>query len=337
MLSLPSTQYVHVAQSPVSSAIAGMLESADRPILFKALVADWSAVKAKMTDPASARGFLSRHWIADPLTAYVAESAVNGRFFYNDAFSGFNFQAGSAPLEQVLRRMEEQQTAAEPLSIYVGSTAVDRWLPGFREQNDLAWADRQSLVSFWLGNRSVVSAHYDFPDNLACVVAGQRRFILFPPEQVRNLYVGPIDRTPSGQAISLVDFNHIDHERFPLFEQALESALWCDCEPGDVLFIPGMWWHHVEAKADFNMLVNYWWLPEGATGMSPIDAMRHAMLAMRNLPARQRKAWSTLFDHYVFDANPCEHIPEHARGVLGQMDERGLRQELAYLANRLNR
>ena len=56
----------------------------------------------------------------------------------------------------------------------------------------------------WLGNRSEVSAHFDLSDNIACVVAGRRRFTLFPPDQVANLYVGPLDHTMAGQPASMV-------------------------------------------------------------------------------------------------------------------------------------
>ena len=115
---------------------------------------------------------------------------------------------------------------------------IDRWLPGFRDNNDIPIPFPDPLVSFWLGNQTSISAHYDFPDNMACVVSGERRFTLFPPEQVSNLYVGPVDQTPSGQAISMVDFRNPDLHKFPKFAQALEHAQIAEMKAGDALFIP---------------------------------------------------------------------------------------------------
>ena len=47
----------------------------------------------------------------------------------------------------------------------------------------------------------------------------------------------------------------------------------------------------------------------------------HAMMAIRDLPKRQREAWRVLFNHYVFDADESvyEHIPENGRGCLAPM------------------
>jgi hypothetical protein len=226
----------------------------------------------------------------------------------------------------------------EPQSIYVGSTVVDQWLPGFREVNDLGLVVANPLVSFWLGNQTRISAHYDFPDNIACVVAGHRRFTLFPPEQVDNLYVGPLEMTPSGQAISLVDFAHPDLQRFPKFATALEHARVVELAPGDAVFIPSMWWHHVESQSELNLLVNYWWCDSLPELGSPTGALLHAMLAIRDLPPHQRKAWANLFNHYVFEADESTHghIPEHARGCLSTFTQDSARRMRALLLNKLN-
>ena len=49
-----------------------------------------------------------------------------------------------------------------------------------------------------------------------------------------------------------------DLDRFPLFEAALELAQEAVLSPGDAIFIPRCWFHHVEALERFNILVNYW-------------------------------------------------------------------------------
>ncbi len=155
----------------------------------------------------------------------------------------------------------------------MGSTTIDTALPGFRVQNDMDFGTRNPLASIWIGNRTRIAAHHDLPDNLACVVAGHRRFTLFPPEQLANLYVGPLDFTPAGQAISLVDFAKPDYTRFPRFAQALQAARVAELGPGDALFIPSMWWHHIESLDAFNVLVNYWWRQSPAYMDSPMSAL----------------------------------------------------------------
>ena len=67
--------------------------------------------------------------------------------------------------------------------------------------------------------------------------------------------------------------------------------------------------------------------------------MMHAILALRDLPERQRDVWKDLFEHYVFDADESayEHIPEAGRGCLAPLDEASARQLRAEVLNRLNR
>ena len=309
------------------------------PIVLRGLVADWPAVEHCNSSAKSAAGYVTGFWSGEPVTVYVADASSGGRFFYDDDFTGFNFRSGKARLDQVFEKMAAAADGEESEVIYVGSTAVDRWLPGFQAANELALPHEDTLVSFWLGNRTRVSAHFDFPDNIACVVAGRRRFTLFPPEQVANLYVGPVDRTPSGQAISVVDAANPDLERFPKFADAMAASRSAELEPGDAIFIPSMWWHQVESFDDLNLLVNYWWCDSPRAMGSPMTALMHGMLALRDLPARQREAWRQLFNYYVFDADASvyEHIPESGRGCLAPLDDVGARRLRAELLNRLNR
>jgi oxalate decarboxylase/phosphoglucose isomerase-like protein (cupin superfamily) len=172
-----------------------------------------------------------------------------------------------------------------------------------------------------MGNRAVVGPHNDHPDNLACVIAGRRRFRLFPPEQFANLYVGPLERNPAGRPVSFVDVNSPDLAKYPRYARALEASRDAVLEPGDGVYIPSMWWHSVESLAPFNLLVNYWWEAPGVHAARAEAALIHALLAMAPLSSQQRLAWKAVFDHLVFrvDGDPLAHIPVAARGLLGEL------------------
>lgn len=203
----------------------------------------------------------------------------------------------------------------------MGSTATSKILPGFAAQNPLALVERRGgEPRIWVGNGSRIAPHFDESDNVACVVSGTRRFTLFPTDQVGNLYIGPLDRTPAGQPTSLVDLSSPDYERFPRFREAMKRALAAELRPGDAIYIPALWWHAVESAGPLNILVNYWWQDEPIDADSPLHAIAHGLLSVGHLADRKRQRWRTLFDHYVFRANgdPAEHMPEQARGVLGK-------------------
>ncbi|HSG59968.1 MAG TPA: cupin-like domain-containing protein [Pseudomonadales bacterium] len=331
--------------SSITPEKAGVIPShvfeSEQPVVIKGLVNHWPAVSTEEQGFKALAGYLARFWTRErPVTAYVAGPTVKGRFGYNEAFNNFNFKSGSAPLPDVMERLMEQEVLPEDQagSIYVGSTPVDQWLPGFQNENALS-VPGMPLVNFWMGNKTTVSAHYDFPHNVACVVRGRRRFTFFPTSQIDNLYVGPIDRTPSGQPISLVNFDQPDFEAFPLFTEALKHAQTVVLEAGDAIFIPSMWWHHVKSLSSCNMLVNYWWIDD-VSGMrgSPFNALLHAVMGLRHLSPVQKKAWQHIFNYYIFesDRHDMSHIPAHAQGYLGELKPEDVFRLRSDLINRLN-
>jgi len=276
---------------------------------------------------------------APPVVATVAAPAAGGRLFYNDDLSGLNFRQEQIPLGMVLDTLLKYAGHPSPPMIYVASTTIDTWLPGFRNDNDLPLEGRDTLASIWIGNRTRIAAHQDVPDNIACVVAGRRRVTLFPPDQLRNLYIGPLDFTPAGQAVSLVDFAAPDLERFPRFAEAMRHAQVAELEPGDAVLIPSMWWHHMEGLEPFNVLVNYWWRDVPDWMDTPMNVLMYALMTLRDLPAHERDAWKDVFRHYVFeaDADTAGHIPEQARRLLAPLDEARARELRARLLKRINR
>lgn len=314
------------------TAIAGLLAGRQTPLLFKDAVAHWPMVQAGRAGQLS--NYLARFDRALATVVFRGDVADRGRIFYNDNFDGFNYQRDQAGLLDTLRALEAP--AGVDHTCYVGSSSVDYYFPGLRAELPLGLDDRQALVSLWFGNQTRVAAHFDLPENLACVVAGRRRFTLFPPEQVHNLYVGPLDFTPAGQPISLVDFYAPDVERFPRYGEALAAASVADLSPGDVLYVPSMWWHQVESLAGVNALINFWWRSTpGWTGL-PLDAMVHALLSIGSLPPAQRQAWGELFNHFVVNREQArEQIPAHRQGILADLDQRACQQLRAQLIKKL--
>ncbi len=310
-----------------------------QPLILRGLISSWPMVQAGLSSDQDAALYLRRFYRDANVVAMLGEPEMKGRFFYNDDLSGFNFFPVNTNLGAVLGEIEDHRHDEKPPAIYVGSTTVDTCLPGFRSENDIGLGERDPLMSIWIGNQTRIAAHYDLPDNIACVAAGHRRFTLFPPNQLSNLYIGPLDFTPAGQAISLVDFLNPDFDKFPKFADALQHAQVAELAPGDALFIPSMWWHHVEALDRFNVLVNYWWRQSPDYMDTPTNALMLALLSVRDLPLEQRQAWQELFRHYVFEADETQlaHIPLQARGVLAPLDADAARILRAQLIKKMNR
>jgi len=321
------------------NTVGETVRSVTEPMILKALVDDWPVVQAARQSPQAAADYIRRFYSGDRLTAFLAPPEARGRVGYNEDLTGFNFERTTVALDEVLEPIFEHFDDNEPPAHYIGSTLLNRWFPGFREENDLQLGDRQPLASLWLGNKIRVSAHFDAADNIACCVVGRRRFTLFPPGQLDNLYVGPWDNTPAGQAISLVDFHEPDFEKYPKFREALKAAYEVTLEPGDALYLPSMWWHHVEGLDGLNVLVNYWWRTLPRFMGAPLNVLKHALLDLRELPPEQRSAWQHIFEYYVFNPqdDAVAHIPEHSRGILSPMSETAARQLRADLLNQLNR
>ena len=316
----------------------GILQST-RPLVLRGLVADWPLVRAARRSAQDAAAYLRQFGDNTMVRAMLGPPEINGRFFYNADLSGFNFKLQQLKLGAVLDALLAHLDDDKPPAIYVGATAVDMFLPGLRADNDVDLGPRQTLFSAWIGNCSRVAPHQDVPDNLACVAAGRRRFTLFPPGQLANLYIGPLDFTPAGQAISLVDLADPDLDRFPKFADALPHAQVAELGPGDAIFIPSLWWHHIEALDGFNVLLNYWWRQSPAWMDSPLNALMLAILSLRDLPPEQRSAWQETFRHYVFEAGAptTGHIPDHARRALAPLDAESAGELRAQLWKRLNR
>jgi hypothetical protein len=284
---------------------------ANKPALIRSLVQHWPMVVHGKNSPGATCDYLATLYNGDPVYTIAAPPDARGRFFYTDDLERVNFQRGQIPLNQVLAQLLDQIDKPHSHSIAVQALDIRRTLPGFEKDNPACLVSDSVAPTMWIGNQGQVAPHFDVHRNLACVVAGRRRFVLFPPEQITNLYLGPVLETPGGVPVSLVDDLNPDLEKFPRFAEALEVAQEAVLEPGDGLYIPSLWWHGVTSLEPVNVLVNYWWGGMTQSGISPYDSLLHGMLAIAGLDGPQRRAWRDYFDHYVFrtGSDPGAHLP----------------------------
>lgn len=298
-----------------------LIANAYEPLVIRHLASDWDIVKASRESPEAAADYLQRFDDGRLLPLVVAPMATGGKLFYNDSHDGFNFTREQAALAAGLERiLQRSDTANDPYAFFQ-CVPVSRALPRLESVLSNPLVPGTSRPHIWIGSKITVAAHFDEARNVAIVAAGRRRFTLFPPEQVRNLYVGRLDLTPAGQPISLADPTVPDFERHPKFREALDTAFSVELSAGDAIYIPTPWWHHVESLERLNVLVNFWWDGAPAASALPFTALIHAIQAFRHLPHAERMAWRALLDHYAFEinGNPAEHLAPHDPGILAPM------------------
>ncbi|MFT5139902.1 MAG: hypothetical protein ACI9H8_000576 [Lysobacterales bacterium] len=289
------------------------------PVVMRGVGREWNIVKAAQNSPEAVVDYLNRFDSGRMAEFAVSPHAEGGRLSYNDRLDGINFTWEKSTIAAGLRRILDRKLQAGDPNFAFQSIAIPELLPGLEREVSSPFLPPTIPPTIWIGSQVVVPAHFDEASNLAFVVSGRRRFTLFPPEQVGNMYVGRLDFTPAGQPVSLVDPRAPDLDRFPRFAKAMEAALSVELEPGDAIHIPSPWWHHIESLERLNILVNYFWSHVRIASAAPFTCLVHAIHALRDLPPGERDAWKAFLDHYVFETNgdPVEHLAGFDTGILG--------------------
>jgi hypothetical protein len=290
---------------------------ASKPLIVRGLIEHWPALAAGRTSPPTLNNYLKSMDSGIPAPVMEAPASTHGRFGYSADLREFTFSTRQRSISETLDRIEGHLDRPNASIIAMQMLPLGSHLPDFVQQNPLSVLPQVGPL-LWLGGRVRTQIHNDRDHNLACVIAGRRRFVLFPPEQVANLYIGPIDNPPP---LSIVDLEAPDFSRFPRFELALATAQTAELGPGEALLVPRHWWHHVTSLEPYNAMVNYWWGTHAPGLENPYDCFLAALLALKDLPSPERTYWQAMFSAYVFRSvgDAVEHIPSDLRGVLGMM------------------
>jgi hypothetical protein len=285
-----------------------------QPVVLKGIAANWLAVQAAQTSPKALGDYLRRFDTGAEVNISVARKELKGQFFFNDDLTGLNYQTHWKTLSFIIGWCLSIQGQAESESVYLQAQPVDKITPDLAADLARPLLDSRVRPRLWIGNTLRTQTHFDHTSNIAVHVAGEKVFTLFPPNQTGNLYPGPLDRTPAGVPISMASLETPDLQRHPNLAEAQQHALTARLESGDGLFIPPLWWHHVQTTGPLNMLVNYWWNDARSDLVDPMAALHIAALAFRAMPEGQRRAWRELMDYFVFEGDPSGHLPKHVRG-----------------------
>ena len=328
---LDSLPPVAVCDPPI---VLADIVAAEKPVVVRGLIDHWPALAEGRASPQRMNAYLKAMDRGAMAPVMEAPAGSGGRYVYGADMREFTFSKRQRGLSETLDQIEGNLGMADAPFLAIQMLPLSQAMPQFVSENPLTLFAQGIIPRLWIGGPLKTQTHNDRDHNLACVVAGHRRFVLFPPDQVANLYVGPLDNPPP---LSLVDPEAPDYDRFPRFVEAMRHAVVAHLGPGDALFMPKYWWHHVTSRDPYNVMVNYWW-GDTATGLDRAnDAFLTGLLALKSLPRGERAYWKAMFDAYVFGGSETvEHIPTPLRGALGDMSpafRTRLKQELkmAYL------
>ncbi|CAH1119822.1 unnamed protein product [Phaedon cochleariae] len=109
-------------------------------------------------------------------------------------------------------------------------------------------------INAWFGPGNTVSPlHHDPKNNILAQVYGSKQVVLFSPKDTPYLYPHEDKLLNNTAQVNPID---PDLEKFQEYSKA--SMYKCLLEPGEMLFIPVKWWHHV-TSLEKSFSVSFWW------------------------------------------------------------------------------
>ena len=186
-----------------------------------------------------------------------------------------------------------------------------------------------SSINVWIGQSNVIAhCHYDGYHNFYAQLYGRKKFTLFSPTSYQGLYPYPFLHPSHAQAQVNLS-NYEDVELFPLVKdlKSFEATL----SPGDLLYIPPLWYHHVQAM-DVSMSVNVWTDTEQSIIMEKVFQTILPINEVKWNGHHLKAIGSSVILHRLLEAvctkMNCSHGSSHADSTINKPDH-------WYLMNRL--
>ena len=323
-------------------AIRQLLDS-HRPAIIEGAL-DWWPIMATCGETQRVSYLVDR--VGENRVSYAELPAkYDGLLSYRDDDSQDpNFRTVHGTFREFCSLIQSKVGAGDSMVRYMQSLPIAEVFPSLRSEFDLSLVtelQEKGSPRIWIGNGGQRTAtHYDTTHNLACVVAGTKRFTIFSPDQLPNIYIGSFSKTPAGAPVSVVDPRAPDFEKYPRYKTALDQAVVVDVNAGDALFLPAYWFHHVETVGP-TILINFWWDDVATRDVSDAwNCFKHALLTIRQLPPHRRNIFERFFTYFIFceSGDPYSHLPESQQGwagALSKQTETELREDVANAIRRI--
>jgi hypothetical protein len=210
------------------------------PVILPSYTADWPLMRLS---PEEMKGVLGTAQGVVVLKDYVSDQATLKR--------------GSVAMSyaQFIDELNDTSTPKDGPPPYMANSPVPESLYPFIEYPPYYPRDVYQVPKLWLGAAGTYSGlHRDGTDNLYIQVWGHKRFLLASPDQWKCFYPWSTDLR-GGLEGCAVDPENPDLDRYPLFAQA--HIIKVDLSPGDMLYLPEGWFHHVRSLT-LSLSINFW-------------------------------------------------------------------------------
>lgn len=174
-------------------------------------------------------------------------------------------------LREAIKRTKDESS---PLKYYIQQKRLDDLAPDFLKLIEVPKFVYDlgilHFIGLWIGSKGCITPpHYDRSDNFLVQFEGRKKVTMFSPDDSINLYPNEKAEFPHISQVNILQPNYRIHPRFSN-ARPYHAIIY----PGDMLFIPRRWWHHI-ISLDSCLSVNFWWTPSDFREIKiPIDRQR---------------------------------------------------------------
>jgi hypothetical protein len=243
---------------------------AGMPVVATGIVDRWPAFREWRSPSA----FVDR---AGDVAVPLIHLPSNGTRYYPDV------KPVATPLSLCLKHI----FGSSPDRYYLSQVELVETAPGLADDFSFPAPDPQAAyepVFFWIGSGGCVSRlHFDLAHNFAAQIVGSRRFRLYPPSESHRLYASITSKFSPVSTLG-----DTPRESFPLFDP--DGFLEVYLGPGDLLFLPGFWWHQVMTDEPGIMITRFWNTPAMTRDRARLEPWAGLLLSRQFAAALEQAA-----------------------------------------------